>query len=117
LVLARTFQDPQDGLYYMESPHLEITSAGGTPEEARTVFDEAVQLTLADWATDGVLERRLADRGFSLIKDTVGDCDFVFHLPPGVEVELAHQPPPALPPHYEIQPARYSVDVGVARSL
>lgn len=74
LVLARAFQDPDDKRFYVESPHLDIMGSGRTPEEARTVFDEAIRLTLDDWTEDGVLESRLLDRGFIVNEVDAGDC-------------------------------------------
>lgn len=63
-LLVGSYYEEEEGLYYLESPHLDIVRAGKTREEARQVFEEAISLLLEGWEKRGTAVERLTELGF-----------------------------------------------------
>jgi len=114
MLLVRGYRDSSDGLYYLESPHLDLIRAGATPEEARAVFGEAVEILLRGWRRRDALEARLAELGFERDVCSAGDgTELVTFVPPATRpFRLERVPKAAELRSSTIQTIRYRVPGG-----
>ena len=65
VAMVRAFFAEAEGLYYVESPHLQLVEAARTPEQALEFFRNAFRFQVEGWLERGTLEQRLRDLGFN----------------------------------------------------
>jgi hypothetical protein len=64
VAMVRAFFAEGEGLYYVESPHLELVEAARTPELALEFFRSAFRFQVEGWLERGMVEQRLRELGF-----------------------------------------------------
>lgn len=87
----------KDAPYVAYSPELEVASCGQTPEKAKAMLEEAIEITLTEAAKDGTLEEYLELVGYGkkkgkLTPPKVSFEPFFFSLPDTLASKLQWAP-------------------------